>query len=150
MATKNLGLHEYSTAETGAEWCDALNSDNARVDGLPHVLESGSNSQLCYQKYSDGTLHAWGCIEYGTKYPCFSQVARGYSSALVTISFPVRFADTGYSLVAHVAASAYPDTMVAVSARSLDSVKLNFVCPINDSGASNSKSLSVDMWGRWR
>lgn len=150
MPTTNLGLHEYSTAETGAEWCDALNADNALIDGLVNVVESGSNSQLSYQKYSDGTLHAWGCVDYGTRYPCTAKIAGGFASAELALTFPAPFADAGYSFVPHVAADAYPDTIVTVKRRELGSVRMSFVCPLDDSQVGNSKSLSVDMWGRWR
>ena len=79
MATTNLGLHAYSTAETAAQWCAALNSDNEKLDSLVNVLQSGNNSQLRYQKYSDGTLHMWGFVDLGTTYPCTHQTAFGLS-----------------------------------------------------------------------
>ena len=150
MATTNLGLHAYSTAETAAQWCAALNSDNEKLDSLVNVLQSGNNSQLRYQKYSDGTLHMWGFVDLGTTYPCTHQTAFGFASDRLTLTFPVSCAATDYSFVAHLSATVYPDTFVTVAERKADSVGINLTCPLNDATVGNSKGLSVDIWGRWK
>ena len=150
--TPIFGLKKASEGDTVAAWHAALNDNMDALDALPVPVASGSNSQLSYQRYADGTLHVWGCVDHGTSYPCTTPVATatGFASATFTLNFPAEFAGTGYSLVASVAASAYPDTGVALTARAAGSVKCAYTCPLNDATAGNRKVLSVDLWGRWK
>ena len=156
MPTKNIGLHTYSTSETAAQWCDALNSDNEKVDGLVNVVESGSNSQLSYQKYSDGTVHMWGRIDYGTQYPCHIEWAgaAGWASDDVVVTFPVALADASYSLIPYVRTDKNPDMWVVSNhAQELSRFRFCFLCAINDSTSEtgvNNKTVNLDIWGRWR
>lgn len=149
--TTNFGLTEPTQADTVASFLEAFNGNMDIIDALPIPSASGSNSQLTYQKYADGLIHMFGCIDLGTSYPCGYAIAAGrYSSNAYTLNFPVAFASTAYSFTANVAADINPDMSVAISEKSTSSVKVRFINYVTDSAAPNSKQLSVDLWGRWK
>lgn len=150
--TTNFGFQKATVADSAVDWFNAGNANWDAVDALPIPTQSGSNSQLYYQKFADGTLHVWGCVDHGTSYPCTHQVATatGFTSAAFTLNFPVAFSSASYSLLVSVAASAYPDTGTAISSKGTGSMKAMYTCPLNDADAANAKALSVDMWGRWK
>ena len=141
--------------DSGATPVDFLNSHNANMealDALPLPVESGSNSQLGYQKYSDGTMHVFGMVHYGTQYPCVNQIATasGFASAELTLNFPAGFINGSYALLVYVSADKNPDMTFATKSQGSSSITGNFVCPLNDGSAPNSKKLNVDAWGRWK
>lgn len=155
MTTKNLGLHEYSTAETGAEWCEALNSDNAKLDELPQVAESGGNSQLRYQKWTDGNVHMWGVIDTGRSYECSTPFeSYAFASPAFNVNWPVALAETPPMVQATVSTKGNPDIFVLTV--NVDSSKATFcfLANFNESlhayGATNIKILHLDVWGRWK
>lgn len=150
--TTNFAFKKPTVADKAVDWFDAENYNWDAVDALPIPTQSGSNTHMSYQKFADGTLHVWGCVDHGTSYPCTNQVATatGFTSTAFTLNFPVAFAATTYALVASVSASAYPDTSVAISVKGTGSVTAYYACPLNDADAANSKTVSVDMWGRWK
>lgn len=150
--TSNFGLKKPAQSDTVAAAWQAMNDNMDAIDALPVPVASGKNSQLRYQKYADGILHVWGCVDHGTSYPCSNQVASatGYMSSSFTLNFPAAFADTSYTCSTSVQANAYWDTSVFVASRSAGSIKLAYACPLNDASANNSKVLSIDLWGRWQ
>lgn len=155
MPTTNLGLHEYSTAETGAEWCDALNADNAKIDSLPQVVESGSNSQLSYRKWSDGVVEMWGRIDTGKRFVCQTEFeGHAFASEPFSVSWPVAIADTSPVLNANVSTDGNPDFFVLAVNVSPSSATFMFLANFNEGlheyGDTNNKILHLTLHGRWK
>lgn len=155
-STKNFlfGLIDTATLVVSG-LIDAFNSNFQAIDAMPLPVESGSNSQLSYQKYADGTVHVWGQVDYGQSYPCTQQwaAAAGYASAHVQVQLPVEMADTAYTLIPHVVADKNPDMWWVSQSQATTYFGGSFLCAINDQQAStgvNNKRLNVEIWGRWK
>lgn len=154
--TANFGLRKPNQADTFGTWLEAHNANMDKIDALPLPVQSGSNTQLAYQKFSDGTLHMYGSVDYGATHPCTIQwtAAAGWASDDITLNFPVKLADTGYCMSAFVQTDKNPDIWcVSNKARSTSSFTFCFLCSINESTSQygvNKKVLNLDIWGRWK
>lgn len=150
--TTNFKLKKPAQSDTVAAAHQAMNDNMDTLDTLPVPIQSGKNSQLTYQKYADGVLHVWGCINHGSAYPCNQEVASatGYMSSQLTVNFPTSFVDTNYSVNMTVWSNGYWDTSAYLATKANGSLKMVYACALDDSTASTWKILSIDMWGRWK
>lgn len=154
-STSNFGFELAEQSDYVSDFVENYNANLKKMDAMPLPMASGNNTQLNYQKFADGTLHVWGMIDYGTKYPCKTQVATasGFSSDQVTVNFPVAFSGfsgSSYCLITYVSADKNPDMTFATKSQGTSSIVGNFICPLNDSASPNSKKLNVEAWGRWK
>lgn len=150
--TTNLGLMKPAVSDTFANWLNANNSNMDKFDGFPIPMEKGSNSQLSYIKFSDGTVLMWGAINYGTKYPCHIQWAAsaGYASDKFDINLPVALVSESYAFIPHVTSNINPDMWFVTRTQTFTRVNGSFLCAINDSGNVNTKILNIIILGRWK
>lgn len=150
--TTNFKLKKPAQSDTVATAWQAMNDNMDTLDALPVPIKSGKNSQLTYQRFADGVLHIWGCINHGASYPCNQPVAAatGYMSSVLTVNFPTSFVDTTYAVNMSVYSNGYWDTSAYLSTKNTGSIKMVYTCPLDDSTASTEKILSIDMWGRWQ
>lgn len=153
--TDNYGLKKAEQSDYVSAFIEDYNENLEKIDDLPLPVQSGSNTNLTYQKFADGTLHVWGMIDYGKQYPCYRPWASsaGWASDDMTISLPTAFSSPNYSLVVHVTADVNPDMWFVTQNQGTSSITGCFLCAIDDhnSGAGiNSKKLNIDAWGRWK
>lgn len=150
--TTNLGLMKPAVSDTFANWLNATNSNMDKFDGFPIPMEKGSNSQLTYIKFSDGTALMWGAINYGTQHPCKSPwaTAAGYVSDEFDINLPIALVSESYAFISHVTANNNPDMWFVTRTQTFTRVRGAFLCAINDSGNVNTKVLNLVIIGRWK
>ena len=150
--TTNLGLMKPAVSDTFANWLNANNSNMDKFDGFPMPMEKGSNSQLTYIKFSDGTVLMWGAINYGTQHPCKSPwaTASGYVSDEFDINLPIALVSESYAFIPHVTANINPDMWFVTRTQTFTRVRGAFLCAVNDSARVNTKVLNIVILGRWK
>ena len=150
--TRNLGLRKPAVSDTFANWLNANNYNMDKFDGFPMPMEKGSNSQLTYIKFSDGTTLMWGAINYGTQYPCKRPWAAsaGYASDGFDINLPIALVSESYAFIPHVTANLNPDMWFVTQTQTFTRIHGQFLCAINDTSHVNTKILNIVIIGRWK
>lgn len=139
-----------ATKDTMHDLVTKFNANMTAIDGYTVVVETGSNQQLEYKKYSDGTVEMWGHVDMGTGYPCDQSMQSGlYFSSNFSITYPVALTSASASVIIQaLGAGSWPCVWAHPTQKTASGLKACFVCESNDTG--QSKSVDVQVRGRWQ
>ena len=152
--------NEYGTSQTNAYSEAYANTTFATKTELASIIESGSNTYGRYIKYSDGTLIQYGRISKTnflatTTTSSSAQGITFYRSPLATVTLPVSFSSTGYTLVANVGTETNGTRFYIPrpGSRNVGSFQIQVIGVEdfleNEKGYTNLGSVDWQVIGRW-
>ena len=100
-STENFNLELADNSDLVSQFVADYNANLGKIDALPVPVAVGSNSQMSYMRYADGTVMMWGHFDHGNRYKCTKRLTDvSYVSDPFRVTFPVSLASTDAVILA--------------------------------------------------